>query len=712
VERIAAFIVEHHKRVLGLTALTTVLAVIALFWISFNADVTQFMAQGSEVGRDFVALQEKYDTGDPVNVLVTLPEGRSFRDADALVELVGLRDAISGLDGVGGVATIVPQTDPLTGTVLTADTLASLPPAAVEQVVLGSPIAGLLLSEDGRSTLTLVVPEGDATQLARDLTRYVEAYPPGGFELTLSGNPVIFARVLDMITWFLLVIPPVVMGLLLLTFYATIGDRKLTIMAIIPAALGSVWTFGLLSALGIRIDVVSVIVPIFVIVMGSADGLHFVTHYQEEARRTDDKAERVTTTLRDIGVPMILTTVSTAAGFLSLLATGVGPMQQMGVFAAVGIVFAGIISFFFLPALLSHTEITSRPSKALLGRRLTSAVKTLARRRWVAAALTVGLLAFAAFSIPRIAVDTDQLFFFKNGDPIRADFAKMEEVFGGATPLMGEFVLDPAAGLGQLAGILEVSRELEALPGVRKVFSAADLLADIPPAEIPGVVAGLTSGSTVSPLGNMVSGDGLRFVLFPSDFTTADLRGWLDFAEAQPEIRALTGMTVLWDEMARLVLRAQSRSLIAAFALVMVMLLIAYRRVRLTLVAIVPLALTILTLLGFLADSGIQLNLLTAIASSIVLGVGIDYSIHFVAAIERARADGPGYVLRAIDKAGRPIIANALGIAIGLTGLWLSPLKYHGQVSMIMWVSMTTAALTALLVIPALSGRDGTREPD
>ncbi len=711
-ERIAALIVKHHKRVLALTGLITVAAVVALFWISFNADVTQFMTEGNEVGRDFVELQEKYDTGDPVNVLVSLPKGRTFRDADALVGLIELRDAISNLEGVGGVATIVPETDPLTGTTLTPDAVASLPPAALEKAVFAGPIAGLLLSEDGRSTLTLVVPEGDAIRLARDLARFVESYPPAGFELTLTGNPVIFARVLDMITWFLLVIPPVVIGLLLLTFYATIGDRRLTVMAIIPAALGSLWTFGLLSGLGIQIDIVSVIVPIFVIVMGSADGLHFVTHYQVEATRTDDKVERVTTTLRDIGVPMILTTVSTAAGFLSLVATGVGPMQQMGVFAAVGIVFAGVISFFFLPALLSHAEITSRPSRALLGPRLTLAVKALARRRWVAAALTVGLLAFAAFSIPGLAVDTDQLFFFKDGDPIRADFAKMEEVFGGATPLMGEFVLDPATGLAQLPGILEVSRELEGLPGVRKVFSAADLLAGRPPAEIPGLVAGLASGTTVSPLGKMVSADGLRFVLFPSDFTTADLRGWLDFAAEQPEIRTLTGMTVLWDEMARLVLRAQSRSLIAAFALVIVMLLIAYRRVGLTLVALVPLVLTILTLLGFLADSGIQLNLLTAIASSIVLGVGIDYSIHFVAAIERARKDGPGYVLRAIDKAGRPIIANALGIAIGLTGLWLSPLKYHGQVSMIMWVSMTTAALTALLVIPALSSRDGMRQPD
>ena len=157
-------------------------------------------------------------------------------------------------------------------------------------------------------------------------------------------------------------------------------------------------------------------------------------------------------------------------------------------------------------------------------------------------------------------------------------------------------------------------------------------------------------------------------------------------------------MPVVWDEIARLVLRAQVVSLIVAFVLVLAMLLIAYRRIRETVVSLVPIALTVMVMLGFVAVSGIQLNLLTAVVSGIVIGVGIDYAIHFIAAIDYARPDGNGYVLRAIDRAGRPIVANALGIAIALTALWLSPLAVHPQVSMIMWVAMTTAAVTALVM--------------
>ncbi len=243
---------------------------------------------------------------------------------------------------------------------------------------------------------------------------------------------------------------------------------------------------------------------------------------------------------------------------------------------------------------------------------------------------------------------------------------------------------------------------MEALSGVRSVVSVASFAEALTPDQVQAVLA----GDFEIPMGSMVSDDGLRFTLLPGSFTTSDLEGWVEYVEATPEVRTLTGLPIIWDEIARLVLDAQRVSILVAFGLVTVMLLIAYRRIRETLASLVPIGLTVATLLGFIAVSGIQLNLLTAVVSGIVIGVGIDYAIHFVAAIDYARPEGPGYVLRALDASGPPIVANALGVAVGLTGLWLSPLAIHPQVSQIMWVSMLTAGATALLVIPAFLPRD------
>ena len=697
-ERIARFIVNRSRVVLGLTAAITILAVAMLFRLDFNADIASFVLEGSPSGQEFVALQEKYDASDPINVVASLPDGQSFADRDNLLLLLDLRTELENAEGVVAVASIIPATNPLTGAPVDETALSQIPESAISTFFASNPVAPLLLSEDGRHTMLIVSPGDDPTATAR----IVIDIEVEGLDVVYSGNPVIFASVIDLLSFFLLLIPPLVIFLLIGTFYATIGDRRLSALAIVPAALGSIWTFGLIFALGLKADIVTVIVPIFVIVMGSADGLHFVTHFQEEADNPDPVG-RVSSALSHVGVPMILTTISTAAGFLSLLFTNVGPIRQLGLFTAIGIVFAGAVSFFSLPALISHIELKSKQDSALLGPRVTRAVKAIVRTRVPALVITLSIVVFGAFSLPQLDVNPDQLFFFKEDDPVRVAFETTAEIFGGATPMAGEFVFDPNGSPDQFDRILEVSAEMEELSGVRTVFSVANVVGDLTSEQVQA----FASGEAQLPMGEMVSEDGLRFIMLPSEFDSDDLQTWVEYADATEEVRVLTGMPLVWDEIARVVLDAQGISLAVAFVLVATLLAISYRRLRETLASLVPIALTVVAVLGFIAVSGIQLNLMTAVVSSIILGVGIDYAIHFVAAIDIAREDGPGYVMRAIDRAGRPIIANALGIAIALTALWLSPLLIHQQVSMIMWVGMVTAGVTSLVVIPALLPRDG-----
>jgi len=701
--RLAEFIVHRSKLVLVLTGLVTLIAVGLLFRLDFNADVASFVLEGTPTGTEFLELQEKYDTTDPINAMASLPEGETFIDSDNLILLFRLEEALKEVDGVEAAVSFIPASNPITGSPITEADIASIPDELLGGLVANNPVSSLLLSEDGRHALVFVSPDkADLTGVAREVIE-VEV---DGLEIVYSGNPVIFASVLDLMSLFLLLIPPVVIILLIGTFYANIGDRRLSVLAIIPAALGSIWTFGLIFGLGLKADIVTIIVPIFVIVMGSADGLHFVTHFQEEAENPDP-VDRVASALSHVGIPMILTTVSTAAGFLSLLATNVDPIEQLGLFAAIGIVFAGIISFFALPAAISHINVTASHEKALIGPSVNRALKSLVKTRVPAMVMTVVIVGFAAFSLPQLDVNPDQLFFFKDDDSVRVAFEKTSEVFGGATPMIGEFAFDPAGSPNQVDAIGEVSLEMEALPGVREVFSVVDMAGSLSEDQLQAVF----SGQMELPLGKMVSEDGLRFTLLPEAFDSEDLQGWVAYAESEPLVTVLTGMPLVWDEIARAVLDAQMLSLVVAFLLVAALLALAYRRLRETLASLAPIALTIAAVLGFVAISGIQLNLLTAVISSIVLGVGIDYAIHFVAAIDIARRDGPGYVYRALDRAGRPIVANAMGIAVALSALWLSPLAIHAQVSMIMWVGMIVSALTALVVLPALLPKAGIEDP-
>ena len=691
----AEWLVAHRRLVLALTGMLTILSALLFVRMEFNADISSFMTEGSEEGAAFSQLQEKYETADPINIVLTLPEGETFLDGAVLADLARDRDLIAALDEVSLVTSLVPETNPITGQAFSPEFFEGLPAQAVGQIAGSNPFADLLLSADGRHTMLLAIPQEDGIAAAEAIqgVAFNER-----FDVIVSGNPVIYAEITEILSLFLLLIPPVIIVLLLGTFYVNVGEKRLTLLSIFPALVGSVWTFGVIFGVGKPIDIVMVIVPIFVIVMGSADGLHFVTHFQDIAAKTDDPVERVRSTLHQVGKPMILTTVSTAVGFLSLFAADVGPIRQMGLFAAIGISLAGVISFFSLPAILTIVGVKGRDRPTKVGGALIRALQASVRTKTPAIALAAFLIAFAAFSIPKLQVDADPLFMFGDDHELRQSFQATEDLFGGATPLVGEFAFDPSDPMGSLADAKAATAAMELLPSVRSVVSVASLADALPPEQVAGVL----SGDIDLPTGKMVSEDGLRFMVLTQELDSAGLDDLAEIVESEPAITSLTGLTVIWDAMAGLVLKAQIWSVATALVLVGIMLFATYRKLRLTLVAMVPLVLTLAVLLGFIGISGINLNLITAVASSIVIGVGIDYAIHFVAAIQHAEKDGPGYVHRALQSAGRPIIANALGIAIGLTGLWLSPLEPHHHISLIMWVSMTVAAASALIIIPAL----------
>ena len=482
-DRIARIIVDHAKPILAATAIVTLAAAGMLTQIQLNADVTSFIVEGNERGAEFAALQAKYATADPINVLVSSDE--TLVSGAGLATLIDLADRFSAVEGVASVGSLVPETNPLTGLPISAEFAASLTPAMVEQFLSQSPLASLLLSDDGRHSLMVVVPEDDGLALAG---RLAEVEAPEGVEVTLAGNPVIFASVIDQLGWFLLVIPPIVIVLLLGTVLC--DDRRpesSPVLSVLPAAIGSVWTFGFIVGIGIEVDLLTVIVPIFVIVMGSADGLHFVTHFQEEAARTDDVYDRVSSALRQVGVPMILTTVSTAAGFLSLLFTDVQPIRQLGLFVALGITFAGIISFFSLPAILSRLTVEPAHHTALIGPKVVAILKSLAPRRGLAAAISVAIVVFGLVFIPQLEVDSDQLFFFKDGHEVRDRLREHREKCSGAprrSPASSPGIPSPASrGWRQSSA---TSRSLEQLNGVRQVFSVADLAGALPPDQLPG----------------------------------------------------------------------------------------------------------------------------------------------------------------------------------------------------------------------------------
>jgi predicted RND superfamily exporter protein len=205
-----------------------------------------------------------------------------------------------------------------------------------------------------------------------------------------------------------------------------------------------------------------------------------------------------------------------------------------------------------------------------------------------------------------------------------------------------------------------------------------------------------------------VSDDGLRMLVKTEDLESLDMDRLEEFVANNPDIRVISGMPVLFDEMNRLVVESQIRSLGLALVLIFIMLLITIRKFRAALVAMLPIIITIAAILGMLSLTGFQLNIMTANLSAIAVGVGVDYAIHLISGIYYYRNHGLAgreSVDSALSSLSRPILANAFGLAIGLSVLFFSPIRIHTHVSSIMWVAMVVSSTGALLLIPFFYSR-------
>ncbi len=178
-----------------------------------------------------------------------------------------------------------------------------------------------------------------------------------------------------------------------------------------------------------------------------------------------------------------------------------------------------------------------------------------------------------------------------------------------------------------------------------------------------------------------------------------------EMAKNYQDVKYVGGISVVFTELARSVVNGQFISLIMATIVVSILLMITFRSVVAGLISAIPLALSMAILFGLMGLLGIELNIATALLSSIMIGVGIDYTIHFLWRYREERQNGlmpQEAVKRTLTTTGRGIVFNALSVIIGFVVLLIStflPVRFFG---FLVVVSIFSCLVGALILVPAL----------
>ncbi len=251
--------------------------------------------------------------------------------------------------------------------------------------------------------------------------------------------------------------------------------------------------------------------------------------------------------------------------------------------------------------------------------------------------------------------------------------------------------------------LLDLEEELKSIKGVRQVFSIYDIIIGMSeyllgkkeyPSSAPFIYM-LLSRSDPESVESFVKGDNVRIMLSLDE--NAELNK-ISSVVKEKEMKA-AGVPFMLKQLNDEIVPSQLASIVLAMSFVLEMMIAMTRNLKRAFISVIPISLTLIVLFGLMGYAHIPLNITTTIMGAITIGVGIDYAIHYTALHEKFGRK------RAIESASAPILANALGFALGYTPMVFSPLTIHLYLTLIMWIAMITSAALSLIILPVLLGK-------
>ena len=296
-----------------------------------------------------------------------------------------------------------------------------------------------MVTEDGKGTIIAVsfyeaVDEEEAVDEVRAVCRPYEEK----VQITYFGLPIIIEQTSYDAQRTLRVLAPLSGLLLLLILYWGFRSLQGVILPVFVALLASLWTLGLAALVGESLTVVSATLPVILLAMVTAYGIHFVNRYYEERSRMGDDVVKVT--LQEIFIPILLSALTTMGGFISLLSADIKPITEFGLYSTLGIFFGFLIHFFLgslfyrfcspsLTSLLFQEE--EEDSQDLIGRFLLFMARGITHHRNLIIAIIVVALAVLTIGIPRIQVETTVEEQIGVNHPLTKLLKYFQERFGG-----------------------------------------------------------------------------------------------------------------------------------------------------------------------------------------------------------------------------------------------------------------------------------------
>src|SRR6056297_1538697 len=312
---------------------------------------------------------------------------------------------------------------------------------------------GTLYSEDFTATQILVTFEDGLEAHQRSTLYYqiedaMEEIEGPPLEYHIAGNPAITVLITDNMKGDLTTLIPLVVIVVLLALYLSFRRIGGVIISMITVILSTIWTVGAMALLGVPLSMVATVIPVLMIAVGSAYGIHIISHYYDELAQcreqvgNEEHKEIVFETMNRIGRPVFMAGLTTLAGFGALSTSEVVPIRNFGIFTAFGVLAAVVVALVFIPSLLlvRNQSLKACPDKQTEGgeeqkrsdhKTVLSLYHFFSSRKLRILFLAVVVALGGLYGSSKVIRDNAVIEYFKVDSPVRQSDRFLRENFSG-----------------------------------------------------------------------------------------------------------------------------------------------------------------------------------------------------------------------------------------------------------------------------------------
>lgn len=759
-DRLATMLIRARVPVLLALALLSAWAVSQALHVRFDFSPRSiFLTNDSEL--EFLG-EHRAVFGDEDSFVIMLVEAPDVFTAPVLQDLLDLSEAAARIEHIEGVVSLatMQRISGSPGLIEVGPLLDGIPDdlAALKRETTSNHLyQGRLINEAGTAAAVMAriqsgfVDEIQRRPVLQALEDLAAQYTHGEQTVSMLGVPVVqreYAQLLqnDMLRTVLGAMALV--GILLWVMFRSPQGVLLPLTAV---GLAMAWTVAYMVLTDDYFNIINSIVPALLLVIAVGDAVHFLTTYYQELGRGLDKQTALRSMVRRVGAACLLTSVTAAIGFASLVVARIDIIKAMGRVAAVGLMLAYVIILFMIPPALSLARvpkagISRDPREGWVGRLLVWVGFVTTERK--VAVLVVTALVTLVSAAGGLLVKTDNFLLEElfPSHPLSQAMVRMEASLSGVMPVEVTLITEEEGGIFEpeiMAGIERIQQEMAQEPFIGHSISVADLVKEIArvnfgeselPDNRPAIAQSLfffENSEDSSFLDSVVSPDRRRARITGSarDWGTENFLGWLDgTGTCDPRSACKQPMTTLIDQTfgtvdghkPGLTVKVTGGSLTAAralstlvedmlislgtaFVVITLLMMLLLKSLRIGLMSMLPNILPLLITLGFMGWSGIPIRTSTALIFSVALGVAVNDTIHFLTRYREEFFechDRVEAVKRTLLSTGRAIIFTSLLLISGFLVMMTTRFVGIFQMGMLGSVALGAALLGDLLLLP------------